>query len=137
MLSNEAMAIDVAVRDDGSIYLNDIYTQVAGRQAAYLASNGHYWQGLATHTLVPETAKALKTDRPLHDQEETWDDMNFTLPASKRFSVKVDVYEAPAGHGFVVTISTRSGQDICKKAKNFGPDTRREHDWICAVPKIP
>lgn len=131
------MATLTQLRSRVDNWLAGYWPAVQARQTAYLASHGHYWQGLATTTIVPNHLTAGFVDsvadrlasKPT-DQVETW--LNFlaeldgvALPAQ----LTVDVYEAAEGHGYVATVTAQYNGVTYSRSQNVGPQTQRTLDW--------
>lgn len=110
-------------------FLTPRWQRLVDAQAAYLAQNGHYWQGLVTHTAPPNHTTSTTNDAPGDrlqdrptDQAERWADF---LPAlvglSFPVALVVDVYEVAAGHGFAVTLLVRYNGNTYRRVQATGP----------------
>lgn len=118
--------------------LAEIDTRLAGRfgelsaaQDAYYAAHGRYAQGLDTHSTLPADGIEAAPDRSAAhptDQAESWADLG-SLPAAMLSRLRMDVYESPQGHGYVVVSEVRIAGELCRKALNVGPETSRAHGW--------
>ncbi len=105
-------------------------------QADYYQANGQFWQGLATHSQPPADGQQVVPDRLWShptDQAESWlavDLGNYISPLQQTpYLTYVDVYEAPAGAGFVACMQLSLGGSIVERCVNYGPETWRYHDW--------
>ena len=86
----------------------NLISDIAAAQATYFATNGKYFQGIKTPTApldgvsegtIDETAKPS-------DQLESWVDFapqTFKKNSKVPYQIRVDVYEAPSGHGWIMT----------------------------------
>jgi hypothetical protein len=102
-------------------------------QAAYLAANGEFWQGLWTHTrelvdgedVAPDNLDEKPHDRPL---APAWGQYVSLLPPKMRARARIDVYEGPLGRGYVLILEVRINGDLYRKSYNEGPEAMG-HDW--------
>lgn len=112
--------------------LADLQAALAGVQTSYLASKGRYWQGLSTPATVPADGTELAPDltrRPT-DQTETWTGAGVALPATVPVAVRVDVYDGPAGWGYVVAGLLTIGSRQYERRINVGPESYRQtNSW--------
>jgi hypothetical protein len=109
--------------------------RLASYQASYVIANGRYFQGLWSHSAVPDESASLEPDqltlRPT-DQLEDFAAMWLTVRIAQgrlplRF--RIDVYNGPCGQGYVILIEvTRLGQ-IFTRAINVGCETWRDIPW--------
>lgn len=92
-----------------------------------------FMQLLATSSVIPTAGAATAPDRlnaKLNDSVERWSDLGLSLPAQLEASVRVDTYENSDGHGWVLTVTVRSGAETWERARNFvGTETSRTHGW--------
>jgi len=120
------------VRDKADAKLVNLWVnQIRPKQLAYFATHGKYWQGLVTSSIPEDGADIVAdyTSRP-SDQAETWEDMfGGPLDANLPVALRVDVYEAPAGWGFVARVWIRYAGTVYTKSQNYGPETWRTQDW--------
>ena len=101
--------------------LRDIY-QI---EEAWREQNGRYFQGKNTMRRPPSYREIEKVDLGfgLTDQLDSWRDVGYAdIYASVRF--KVDVYEGPQGHGFIVTVETMVDGRIWRLQAHSGPENR-------------
>jgi len=106
---------------------------IESKQAGYIATHGGYWQGLNTHSSIPSvTGPGSIPDRlGLHptDQAESWEAVSFSSIGPLKCSITVDVYEAPTGHGYCITVITDVAGEIWQRVINKGPETGLEQSW--------
>lgn len=114
------------------------------KQAAYLSTNGRYFQGLPTHASLPahtDTATPMPVatqlaSRPT-DQSEDW--LTF-LPAWEGrpmpAMVRSDVYNGPQGKGYVLTLAVTYNGVQYRRAVHVGPEPSRGHDWAVIPAQI-
>jgi len=107
------------------------------RQQQYFEAHGHFWQGLMTHTYVPnadplgyhpEIGDLL--DSSPTDQASTWRQAFPEVDVPLDFALKSDVYEGPLGHGFWVTLYVAYQGVVYRRIKGYGPE---DHDAGWAV----
>lgn len=102
-------------------------------QNAYFAENGRYWQGVPTIDDPPADGETLTPDtsRRPSDQLEDWVASGAAqlLPDQVQTRLSVDVYDGPAGAGWVVRMEFRSEGVLYRKAVNVGPESSRSHGW--------
>lgn len=128
------------VRDAADARLTTLWVNVIRPgELAWFAERGVYGQCLHTQN-IPDTAAADAvvaelipvTDVRIHDsnRESCRDifgavNINVSLP----FAIAVHVYDGPSGKGFVGAIWVKFNGTLYTKAKNYGPETWRTHDW--------
>jgi len=115
-------------------------------QAAFLVRHGHYAQCLRISTGLPENTnagpsrdvEADEADRKLHDHPEACGAIfGGSINAQRWFaSFRIDIREAPTGHGWKLTAFLRHEGTTYVKARVFGergegagPFVGEEHDW--------
>lgn len=125
------MATAAQIRTQVDTALATAWAAIQTRQAAYLARRGRYWQGLATHTLLPADGLELPPDRlgtrPT-DQPETWAEVG-AMPAIMPMSLTIDVYDGPQGQGYCATVRVTIGLRVWTRAQQFGPEAWRAFGW--------
>ena len=109
-------------------------------QSAYYAVNGRYYQALQSHATVPDVPEVPDgIDSSPTDQPETlayfWD-VFAELPSALAWSFSIDVYNAPAGDGYVLKVMTVIDGEVWARAINYGPASEdwRAVDWYQVVP---
>lgn len=120
------------IRDAVDAKLAEWWPTVTDRQAAYLAAKGRYWQGIRVISgdppedmaAVPCNAAAKPTD-----QAEDWTAFGLALPATLGFVLRIDVYDGPAGKGYVATVEAKKNGVIYERARNVGPEAFRTFAW--------
>ena len=117
------------LNSDLNAEMESVLQDIQEVQNAYFIEHGQYWQGLASHSVVPSDGKSVDVDllKKPHDQVEGWADVGITqgrLP----FSVKVDVYDGPRGKGYIVLFEIKKGKELYQKRVDLGPEGR-SHDW--------
>lgn len=114
------------------------WPDIVARQQNYFANRGQYWQGLKTHTVVPEYTNSADGDaiadnlnaKP-NDVFSNWstafpDWVNAPLPCA----VKCDVYLDPVdGWGWVATVYVRYNGTLYSRSRNVGPQAWRTQAW--------
>lgn len=112
--------------------LSELAAALAGRQAAYRAARGRYWQGAPTHALPPADGAKVAPDRAARpsDQAEDWDRFGVPLPAALEVGLRVDVYDGPAGQGYVAVAEVLVTGRLWRRAQNVGPEGWRSSGWV-------
>lgn len=124
------MALTVGQRSTITTWLAGAWTKIQARQAAYLADRGRYRQFKFSHTVAPQNAASVipnnLTDQPTNEGDGvTLTHANGGLGWPVR--VRVDVYDGPAGQGYVATAQARgSTGERWEVARQVGPETWRE-----------
>ncbi|MDA2916756.1 hypothetical protein MYX64_07970 [Nitrospinae bacterium AH_259_B05_G02_I21] len=120
-------------RDKADAMWANLASHVADRQAAYLATNGRYFQGIRTHSPTPADGAVGAPDpsRKPTDQVEDWTGAGFTLPASMPAALAVHVYDGPAGKGYTAIFEVVVAGKRWRRAESFGPEAAwRTHAWV-------
>lgn len=120
--------------------LDVVWARLQTAQAAYFATNGQYWQGLASSEAIPADNVALTPtllgSHPT-DQAHSWTDLissySFTLASTLPFVLRCDVYEGPLGWGYLLGATIILAGQPLGRTLNHGPETRCEHGWIPVV----
>jgi hypothetical protein len=120
--------------------LQAIWPEIESYQDSYFVANGCYWQGLITHhaelpangtDVLPDVGDLTPTDLPV-----PWPDQLIADPRAE--ALVIDAYEAPAGHGYVLTALVNitpteapPPQTMVRwqRAQNVGPEEWRTSDW--------
>lgn len=110
------------------------------RQDEYKKGHTNYFQGLRTHSKLPDQMEA-KADDSIPDnldvkptkQAETWVDFApevifNPLPCA----IIIDNYSGPDGDGWVVRYELKFEKTVYLKTINYGPEEYRNQDWILA-----
>ena len=101
---------------------------IIAHQNAYFAQHNKYFQGLPSDTVVRDISLSLKRfnrqTQPT-DQEETWEEFGLR-DISVRGTYRVNVYDGPAGQGYVMTVSIAYGTDVYSLSRNVGSETWRD-----------
>lgn len=109
---------------------------VTTAQDLYFADHGCYAQGLRASSIVPKNGGEVMPDRLTEhpsDQAISWLDLaqmyDLEIPTPMMSALTVDVYESPAGHGYVVHAEHRIDGVLWRRSINIGPETWRNADW--------
>ena len=131
------MATLSQMRDRVDSWLAARWPTVVARQQNYFVNRGRYWQGLITHSLLPEHTNSRDGDALADrlavnptDQFENWavvfpEWSTELLPAA----IQIDVYDGPAGKGWVATIWVKYNGTIYSRSQNVGPESHRTQSW--------
>jgi hypothetical protein len=119
------------VRDTVNSWLAARWPLLVERQEAYFTIHARYFQGLWTHSVVPddgaEIAPDQRTSKP-GDQQARWADF-FSLPDVLPCALRIDVYEGDQGHGWTATVRVRVAGTIYQRIAHVGPQTWRVQNW--------
>lgn len=119
------------------LLLNVFAPRMDTLQVGYLATHGAYWQGLTTHSALPNYTV---TDDPLAPGDRrnlvagsvvgSWLDNFPSLSPTTRFSaLRMDVYDGPSGRGYALVSSFNQDGDTYEKTAQVGPETHRDEAW--------
>jgi hypothetical protein len=125
------MATLSEIRQRVDDWLAGRWPTLVGRQEAYFANQGRYFQGFWTHTSTPADGADAAADnlamRP-SDQAARWPDL-LTLPDLLPCALRIDVYEHPSGHGWVATLRVQVAGTVYERRGQVGPETWRSAGW--------
>lgn len=102
-------------------------------QAMYYAWNTRYWQGLPTHSQIPDVAAPSVPDMAAShptDQPESWLDVDIYLPDPMSILMRVDTYRGPGGDGYVAVSQVIVSGTLWQRSINVGPETWRSKSWL-------
>lgn len=122
-----------APRDKADAMWTNLASHVADREAAYLAINGRYFQGIRTHSPVPADGSEGAPDRSRKptDQAEDWNAAGFVLPAAMPASLAIHVYDGPQGKGYTAILEVLVAGKRWRRVESFGPEAaHRTRSWI-------
>lgn len=118
------------IRDAIDTRLAALWPTLKARQDAYCASHGRYFQGLRTHSAMPDEGNNRAADRinsrPT-DQAETWSDFGIGS-FTESFAVEIDVYDGPRGKGWIARCYVTAAGRTFTRAKGEGPEDH-EQPW--------
>lgn len=110
------------------------------RQDQYKVSHTNYFQGLRTHSKLPDQTEDKIQDLPPDNletkpskQDVSWiefapDIIIEPLPCA----IIIDNYSGPDGDGWVVRYELKFEKTVYLKTINYGPEEYRNQDWILA-----
>ena len=95
-------------------------------QQKWFAVNGRYFQGKETMPAPPDYSEGgqIELGVGLTDQVDDWYTVGYADEHAP-VQLRCDVYEAPTGHGYVLTIRTRIGDVIWRFQMHCGPEGDR------------
>jgi hypothetical protein len=118
-------------------FVNTHWATIVSAQEDYKIGEGHYFQGLTTHTgiidntdessdTVPDNLAAHPTDHA-HD----WTDLVGTSFNSLPFPgcLTINVYESPGGHGWLARLDVLYNAVVYERTWQVGNLTELAHDW--------
>lgn len=118
-------------------FITNNWPTVVARQENYRTNRGSYWQGLRTHITTPTytnsvDGSSIGDNLGSHptDQFSDWlavfpEWLTTLLPAC----LQVDVYNGPAGQGWVLLIEVIYNGNTYQRAINVGPESNRAFGW--------
>ena len=107
-------------------------------QENFKATHGRYWQGRATHDVLPAegVGKPIKDlDRKPDSEPFGWRNFAGGLPPNLRASLTMDNYDGHKGQGFLLHVTLKETGRTMTKTINHGPMTERETDWTDIMEK--
>jgi len=101
-------------------------------QENFKATHGRYWQGRATHDVLPAegVGKPIKDlDRKPDSEPFGWRNFGVGLPPNLRASLRMNNYDGPDGTGFFVEILLKEQGRTMERVIYFGPLESRSTAW--------
>lgn len=124
----------MALLDDLQTRLDTFRTTFHPMQVAYAAAHaGRFFQGLATHSAIPQDGAEVAPDgldtRPAY-QAETWRDLfGLTFPNTLPFSLECHQYVNQAGQrGYFVVIRARVQGVTWRRSRGIGAESAQFND---------
>lgn len=124
------------LRDAVDAKLANLWPRIVNRQDAYFLAHGHYWQGMFTHTIPPNTTNQDNVEvevapdnlnaRPT-DETEGWQEVS-NFPATLAYRLRMDIWEAEV-KGYTGTIQVRHNGNHYQRSKSV-PDDRFTQAWF-------
>lgn len=113
--------------------LDNLVALMDTHQDDYLNTNGRYYQGVTTPTVVPNGGATAPPDLNLRptDQDEDWSVVLDLTPAP--ISRQVDIHHGPDGWGYTCRAYVGAGLDTYVKAIGIGAHSV-SHDWMIIQP---
>lgn len=112
--------------------LGDRFTEITTAMQGYFDTHGRFPQLLRTHLEIPPKGQQKAPDNlqaTPTDSTVKWSGLG-QLPSTMLSRMRIDVYNGPGGHGYVVVNEAIDDADIIyEKATNVGPETWRSFDW--------
>lgn len=133
------------LRDRVDAFIADKWPTLVARQENFRANRGRYWQGLRTHTIVPQhdngkdgSSAGDRLAATPNDHFENWLNVfpewdGVPIPCS----LTVDTYDGPGGMGWVAKIEVSFNGKTYERAGNVGPESYRAFGWRVQDPDIP
>jgi hypothetical protein len=103
-------------------------------QTQYKLANGHFWQGLPTHSALPEDGAYAEPDQlsaTATNLAEDWLQVGYNIGPS-RVCLWIDTYDGPVGEGYVLNLALRIEGRQWNRRIAFGPDQSHSSDWMQA-----
>jgi hypothetical protein len=108
--------------------LKAVRDSIVVKEDLYFKKNKKYFQGLPSDTTSRDISLSLKRfERSLKpdDQKETWEDFGLK-DISVRGTYRVDVYNGPAGWGYIISVSIAVEKDKYELIENLGPEQMKD-----------
>ena len=106
--------------------------EIAQAQELHIKLHGRFAQLGKTHVQTPDASTPAVPSRDsfkLPSETVAWRDFS-KLSSSMAFSMVIDNYCGPTGHGYVVYVRTERMGIPYIRAINVGPEAHRSHGWI-------
>jgi hypothetical protein len=125
------------VRNNVDSWLDQRWETIQQRQDTYFLQNGHYWQGLRSHSFDLSYSTGVNAESPADalnttptDQPISWIDLFpefdiVPIPAV----LTVDVYDGPSGQGYVATLVLYFDGVQYERSLNVGAEGWRGQGW--------
>lgn len=111
----------------------DAWPGIVEFQEEFFQRHGRYYQMLWSHSATPDTRRMAPdrlmekpADQRARASSALWARGKF--PATTPCRIRVDVYEGPHGHGFILIIQTRGANQTLNRMIEYGLE-RRTKDW--------
>ena len=101
-------------------------------QNNYIQTHPHYWQGLITHSVIPDGS--IETDADLLNkkteyQTESWINEGINNVKTS-YALEIHQYTAPQGKGYQIFFWRNNAGQLQNKSIGYGPEaTERTFDW--------
>lgn len=95
-------------------------------------TGGSYFQGLRTHSKIPENGVAAMPDNWFVTPEDLfyrWQDIKIMAVGELPWALQIDVYDGPTGKGFIAKFLIGLNGIIYARDLNEGPEVWREQPW--------
>jgi hypothetical protein len=129
--SGEALA-QLPARQIADQRLSLLWPDLLDAQIKHHTAHGKYFQGLRTHSAIPEDGQNSAPDRlSSHptDQSTSWSDFLTVSPSELPMSLGINVYSGHYGEGFVVIMDVVESGAHYRKAVAAGREFWQSHDW--------
>lgn len=107
-----------------------MWVAIQSRENTYYANNGHYWQGVRTHTTYPtdggEVLPDVGNNTPT-DQPTAWPAALLANPIP--MALEIDVYDGPLGKGYQATVYVTISGKTWSRSAQVGPEIYRTRGW--------
>lgn len=112
-----------ALRDAVDSDLAALFATIKAKQDAFFVGHGRYWHGRRTGTAPVDGVNASfsKLDEAPPNETESWADFAGSL-GTRKFTLQVDRYESPQGHGWFAQVWIRVNGELWTRVKGEGPE---------------
>lgn len=104
--------------------LQTLSPTIQTRQTTYKSLRGRYFQGLITHSVLPEDETEAAPDRldaKPAGQLESWNDVFTNFPATLPFAIEIHTYNDRKGNeGYIIVITLHINNRRWKRRHAFG-----------------
>lgn len=131
------MPLPADLQSAADAVLTDLVNQLEIVQSDYITTNGRYWQGLVTHTSLPQDGQETVPNPNVHptDQADTWNNVGIVLTSPAPIAVEVLAYDGPQGPGYVIIGSLVYDGERWIRSIGVGPELR-SHSWLSTGPVL-
>lgn len=115
----------------------DFEKEIVAKQDAFFKDNKRYWQGLPTHSEVPDqrsategntTADRIDVATTEGDKWSLFTDLLNSAPIPA--SVTCNTYKGPKGEGYEIVLFFKHEGLTYTRVFNYGPEEYRAKEWV-------
>lgn len=125
--------LDAEIMRQADEQINTVLLAIERLQSAREAAGAPLLQLPSTHVAPPAVdARAIRGTPPDLNRRigiNSWYSAAVEVPAEMLARVRVDVYDGPHGHGYVLVCEMAADGKNYIRQINIGPETWRGHDW--------
>ena len=127
------VTLPAKIKSDIETIVSANTVKIQSFQETYKLSKARYMQVLWSHTDAPSslTLATNLTTKPTYQDEDTqyfFDSLGLTKTLPMR--LKVDIYDGPAGQGYVLSVEVTYNAQLFSRQWNFGSEMYRSTNWF-------
>ncbi|MBL0320274.1 MAG: hypothetical protein IPP74_13440 [Alphaproteobacteria bacterium] len=107
------------------------------KQDAFFSAHKRYWQGLSTHSEVPDQRSDRAGDTTADrltaatTEGDKWQDFMATIGETPlAASVTCNTYKSPEGDGYEIVLFFKYEGVLYTRVINYGPERSRDKNWV-------